>query len=60
MVLLAFDATQWQDLISKLDDGQGALAIALEDLQAAIANLTSVAGECQILLTAIRDNTEQV
>lgn len=57
MVLLAFDTTQWTELIDKLDEGQGVLAVSLSDVQSELANIASLLSECLVVLTQIRTNT---
>lgn len=58
MVKLSFDDTQWLDLVTKLEDGQTALAISLSDIQSELANMASLLSESLIVLKQIRDNTE--
>lgn len=57
MVLLGFDADQWQALIDKLDAGQDMLAISLSDLQSELANIASIESDMLAVLVQIRDNT---
>jgi len=55
MVLLEFDATQWENLLTRLEDGQLMLATGLEDLQGQLATISSLQAESLVVLRQIRD-----
>lgn len=60
MVKLLFDQVQWATIIEKLEDGQAMLATGLEDLQGALATISSLEAEQLVVLRQIRDKLPEV
>ena len=54
-VILNFDATQWQEILDSLEEGQSALSVALIDVNAKLNSIASLLAEMLIVLQQIRD-----